>query len=124
VDISFARPSSSLSARYSPQAIIAAIEDTTLIAKLKARLFERCWSILRYSHQGQRVVRLALEVTCHPGARPTFKLYYRTRGMTHQNVKATIVAHGSLIVLKGSQHAMFLGQEERMRVKLCRMDTP
>jgi hypothetical protein len=49
---------------------------------------------------------------CSDEGRPTFKLYFRTHGMTVSKSKDKYVTRGSLIVLKGGQHVMFLGQEE------------
>ena len=99
-------------ARYAPQSVIAAIEETVPQLIARAKLFAGTWNIIRYAHHGKRVVRLVMEVTCHEDGRLTFKLYFRTRGMTLANSKDKYVTRGSLIVLKGGQHVMFLGQEE------------
>jgi hypothetical protein len=74
-----------------------------------AKFFEGTWNVIRYAHHGKR---LAMEVTCTPSGRATFKLYFRTRGLTASKSPAKYVTRGSLIVLKGGQHVMFLGQEE------------
>ena len=99
-------------ARYAPHAVIAAIEDRSADASECAKFFEGTWNVIRYAHHGKRVVRLAMEVTCTPSGRATFKLYFRTRGLTASKSPAKYVTRGSLIVLKGGQHVMFLGQEE------------
>jgi hypothetical protein len=99
-------------ARHAPHAVIASIEETVPQLVARAKLFEGTWNVIRYSHHGRRVVRLALEVKWHEDSRPTFTLYYRTRGMTVSRSKDKYVVIGSLIVLKGGQHVMFLGHEE------------
>lgn len=88
-------------ARYAPHAVIAAIEDRSADASECAKFFEGTWNVIRYAHHGKRVVRLAMEVTCTPSGRATFKLYFRTRGLTASKSPAKYVTRGSLIVLKG-----------------------
>ena len=99
-------------ARHAPHAVIASIEETVPQLAAKAKLFEGTWNVVRFSHHGKRVVRLAMEVKWHEGSRATFRLYYRTRGMTVSRSKDKYVVIGSLIVLRGGQHIMFLGHEE------------
>jgi hypothetical protein len=99
-------------ARYAPHAVIAAIEETVPQLTARAKLFEGTWNVIRFAHHGRRVVRIAMEIKCHENSRPTFTLYFRTRGMTLSKSKDKYVTIGSLIVLKGGQHVMFIGHEE------------
>lgn len=96
----------------SPHAVLAAIEETLLQFTERAAAFVGRWNVIRYAHHGRRVVRLVLEVTKHSAGRLTFKLYFRTRGMTVSKSREFYVTRGSLIVLKGGQHVMFWGHEE------------
>lgn len=99
-------------ARHAPHAVITSIEETVPQLTSRTKLFEGTWNAIRYAHHGRRVVRLAMEVTCSDEGRPTFTLYFRTHGMTVSKSKDKYITRGSLIVLKGGQHVMFLGQEE------------
>lgn len=96
----------------SPHAVIAAIEETLRHFIERAISFVGVWNVLRYAHHGRRVVRLAMEVTRHSSGRLTFRLYFRTHGMTVSKSREVYVTRGSLIVLKGGQHVKFLGYEE------------
>ncbi len=99
-------------ARHAPHTVITSIEETVPQLTSRTKLFEGTWNAIRYAHHGRRVVRLAMEVKCNDQGRPTFTLYFRTHGMTVSNSKDKYITRGSLIVLKGGQHVMFLGQEE------------
>lgn len=99
-------------ARYAPHAVISAIEETHLQFLERAKAFVGRWNVLRYAHHGKRVVRLAMEVTSHEAGRLTFKIYFRTHGMTVSKSRDVYITRGSLIVLKGGQHVMLWGHEE------------
>lgn len=99
--------------RRSPPALISSIEETLPRFTRRAQVFDGTWNVIRYSHTGHRVVRLALQVEQNGFGRRVFKLYFRTREMTTgSDQTARFTTHGSLIVLKGGDYVFFFGQEE------------
>lgn len=96
----------------SPHAVVAAIEETLPKLIEKAAVLVGTWHVIRYAHHGRRIVRLVLEVKQHASGRLTFRLYFRTYGMTMSQSREVYVTRGSVIVLKGGQHVKFWGYEE------------
>jgi hypothetical protein len=109
---------------YSPHAIISAIEETDAKLRLRAAKFKGVWNVIRFAHHGERVVRLAMEVTHDGVGRPLFKLYFRTRGMTLTQSQDTYTTQGSVIVLRGGAHVMFFGREEHAAQQEVKDDYP
>lgn len=98
-------------ARYAPHVILAALEETQPDYAMLGSHFEGVWNIIRYSHNGKRVVRLAATVTTSGTGRPIFNLFFRPYGLTVTSSETVFRTCGSVIVLKGGQHVMFFGHE-------------
>jgi hypothetical protein len=75
------------------------------------------WHAVRYSHEGNRVVRAPLEV-CRPNEKrtmhpfPTFIIHFRTRDMTGKPNTRPYTTTGCVVPLHGRDEMIFLGVED------------